>query len=547
MPWKVGDVEEHKKGLSDKQKRQWVKVANSALGSCIADGGTDDECAPKAIRQANGVVGNQIPEMDVHQLVANSYDVRTENYMGETYIVVPVVMLVEGVHNGSGGKMLHTAQELGKRPEAWDGRPVCVNHPNEDGMFVSCNSPEFMQEITVGTLFNSDFDGRLISEAWLSESRLRQACPEVLFAIQMGEALEVSTGYFSDKEWKTGVWGTEKYEGIEHNYVPDHLAILIEHEGACSLADGCGLGVCSEGGEPLSVLGKEVIKGVIKNGYTVTKMTACESGYREVMDAIQLKLNSMDEPDRSYYLVDVFANEFVYEVIGAGVSALYKVGYAVNNGKVELNGEPQKVARDVTYVSAQQMNDEGGEEMGKDAKKKCEGCAEIVTALIANKLTRWTDADKDKLTALGEDLGAEHLSQMLPVVDETPEEKPEETPNAEADTTNNEEISVDALKGKLGLDDVVGLLKPEDKATFEYAKSLHNAEREQLIGNIVKFAEGAGYTAKDLEVKDTSELKKLSALAKRRDYSGMGGGGHHEVQGVKPMLHVIEANKKKAQ
>lgn len=31
MPWKTADVESHVKGLSAKQKRIWVGVANSAL------------------------------------------------------------------------------------------------------------------------------------------------------------------------------------------------------------------------------------------------------------------------------------------------------------------------------------------------------------------------------------------------------------------------------------------------------------------------------------------------------------------------------------
>lgn len=55
MPWTVDDVEEHKKGLSDKGKSQWIGVANSARESCIKDGGDPDECDAKAIKMANGV------------------------------------------------------------------------------------------------------------------------------------------------------------------------------------------------------------------------------------------------------------------------------------------------------------------------------------------------------------------------------------------------------------------------------------------------------------------------------------------------------------
>ena len=56
MPYTVADVDKHKKGLSDKGKKQWVAVANSALASCMEDGGDEGECAVSAIRQANGVV-----------------------------------------------------------------------------------------------------------------------------------------------------------------------------------------------------------------------------------------------------------------------------------------------------------------------------------------------------------------------------------------------------------------------------------------------------------------------------------------------------------
>lgn len=71
MPWSVGDVDRHKKGLSDKQKETWVKVANDALKRCEDKGGSD--CEGSAIRQANSlfeeaetktVDGEQFPASD---------------------------------------------------------------------------------------------------------------------------------------------------------------------------------------------------------------------------------------------------------------------------------------------------------------------------------------------------------------------------------------------------------------------------------------------------------------------------------------------------
>lgn len=62
MPFTVKDVEKHtKKATSDKLKRQWTSVANSALEHCEGDAAT---CDASAIRQANGVIAKAIKEAD---------------------------------------------------------------------------------------------------------------------------------------------------------------------------------------------------------------------------------------------------------------------------------------------------------------------------------------------------------------------------------------------------------------------------------------------------------------------------------------------------
>lgn len=68
MPWTAADVDSHKKGLSAKQKRQWVHIANSMYASCMDKGGSDETCAPRAIRAANGSVGKSAAEesMETH-------------------------------------------------------------------------------------------------------------------------------------------------------------------------------------------------------------------------------------------------------------------------------------------------------------------------------------------------------------------------------------------------------------------------------------------------------------------------------------------------
>jgi hypothetical protein len=58
MPWTPAQAHAHKKGLSDKQARQWSKVANDVLSRCEAAGESD--CDGKAIRMANSAVEKSV-------------------------------------------------------------------------------------------------------------------------------------------------------------------------------------------------------------------------------------------------------------------------------------------------------------------------------------------------------------------------------------------------------------------------------------------------------------------------------------------------------
>lgn len=55
MPWKISDVDEHIKGLTDQERETWVKVANTVLAECLKADGEESECEGKAIRIANAV------------------------------------------------------------------------------------------------------------------------------------------------------------------------------------------------------------------------------------------------------------------------------------------------------------------------------------------------------------------------------------------------------------------------------------------------------------------------------------------------------------
>lgn len=171
--------------------------------------------------------------------------IRHEVFEGRDQLVVPVVMIVEGVLNGA----LVPEAEFARYPEAWNGRPVPVLHPERDGVPVSANSPDVIERNTIGRLFNAYADnGKLKGEAWLDTDKAhRLGHGQLLDALEAGEIVEVSTGYFADSEPKVGDHGGRAYQEIHRNIRPDHLALLPGEEGACSVADGCGTRVNRKG------------------------------------------------------------------------------------------------------------------------------------------------------------------------------------------------------------------------------------------------------------------------------------------------------------
>jgi hypothetical protein len=53
MPWTTADVDRHRKGLTENQKKTWCRIANGTRESCMRDNGESSYCDALAIRVAN--------------------------------------------------------------------------------------------------------------------------------------------------------------------------------------------------------------------------------------------------------------------------------------------------------------------------------------------------------------------------------------------------------------------------------------------------------------------------------------------------------------
>ena len=519
MPWTAADADKHKKGLSAKQKRQWAKVANSALEKCLDDDGNQSACEASAIRQANSTVGNNSAQYASHHVQINNYTIRTETHQGKKHLVVPVIMMTEGVHAGSRGPLLHLTEELGRFPETWNGIPVVVWHPEKDGQFISANSPEIIDRQTTGRIYNTHMDGsRLKAEAWIEEEKCRQLSPLALGYIRQGRPLEVSLGVFTEDEMVSGVWNNETYDGIARNHRPDHLALLPGGQGACSWEDGCGIRANQEGGNK-SVELLKVMKDLNIEGFSVIQIN--EQGDKEIISALQSKLDRMDDDVKMHFLQKYSDDYCIYEIrsrAGGGGNTLYRRNYQKNSDdSIEFTGEPVSVQRKVEYITMQKGDMNAMAD--KDKKQRCPKCIEKAGLLIQSKHSTLQEADREWLETLDE----AYLDKILAMQKKDEPEKKADPPQV------NKEQAIQVLRDELKTpEQFISLLSEEMQDQMRSGLKLHQEKKAELIKTItdhIKDKEGS-YTESELKAMSMIDLHKLASLIPvEADYSPMGGGG----------------------
>src|SRR6516165_9418036 len=116
--------------------------------------------------------GTQNMDRTLERLTVNlAGRARYETLEGRRYLVAPMVMLTEGVHQGSKGPLYYPKEELSRRPMLWNHKPVVVYHPEENGKGTSACTPEVLAVRKIGIILNTQYKeekgrGKLIAEAW---------------------------------------------------------------------------------------------------------------------------------------------------------------------------------------------------------------------------------------------------------------------------------------------------------------------------------------------------------------------------------------------
>lgn len=332
---------------------------------------------------------------------------RVDTLEGRSYTVVPMVLLTEGVHAGSSGPLLYNSDELGKTPAVWNHKPVVLYHPELNGEGISACDPGILNNRKIGIMFNTKYEkGRLLSEAWVDMERCKVVDERVHKAITNGEMMELSTGLFCDLDAEPGEFTRndsaktkEKYVGIARNFRPDHLAVLPDKVGACSIADGAGF-LRNERKDPawagLKILLKRTgLDGLLGNEQSFDNIESL------ICSALRAKLNISESASVNApwpWVADVYQNFFVYEYNGK----LFQLGYSSDDTGVTLSeAAPKEVVRVTEYRTV------GGAYVGNHTSDQPQenqnmNKTAMIAAIIANAASGWSEADRPVLTAMAD-------------------------------------------------------------------------------------------------------------------------------------------------
>ena len=368
--------------------------------------------------------GQSLEVLTIH----TSGSVRREKFQGRNYIVTNGTLIVPGVLEGNQGPLYYPPEEVAQDPAKWNHMPLVVYHPeSDDGKPLSGRDPKVLNTSGIGLIFNTDYNGKLVTEFWFDEAQTKKVDPRIYNALKKKKKIEMSTGLFTTNEPvpEGSVYnsknGPKPYIAIARNYRPDHVAILPDMKGACSIADGCGV---------MNAKGSD------------DEQVDNDQSHDDVRIALSRQLRgrfTQDEP--SCYIREVFDDYFIY---WQGED-LYKLGYTKTDDEVTISDDtPEKVRIETRYVS--NTEDEENPMALKQAERQ-----KIVDDLATNcgcKTTNdngvrmpWQEMEKEDLAKLtdGELIAYNKVREAMAANAENEEEE-EEVPRKRRVRIRNKKV-----------------------------------------------------------------------------------------------------------
>jgi hypothetical protein len=247
---------------------------------------------------------------------------------GRDYIVAPLSMLVPGVLPGSKGPLYYPPDVVNRNPSVWNSIPIVVNHPMGINGPTSARDPDVLNRQEIGRVFNARKNGK--AEGWFDVENTKRIEPRIYKALITNTPIELSTGlYTKHRKATTGShYKGKPFDGVVTNMEPDHLAVLMDQTGACSLADGCGV-LVNQKGEPMPSLLQR-----LANLFTANQETEEVDDEEEIIENEKHEeLFSLTEDE----IVELVANGWVTTKTGAHI--FIGSGGQITKGPAGLKGK----------------------------------------------------------------------------------------------------------------------------------------------------------------------------------------------------------------
>ncbi len=472
---------------------------------------------------------------NIRNIITN-FNIRTEEKEGINFLIIPIVALVEGVHAGSGGTGFYPSAEIDRTAQNWNGVPLTIDHPKDNGGApITANNPDTLKKYSVGTFENVRYEkGKLKGEGWIDKNRIELLSPEALEMLSLGRKMEVSTGLFTGSDGMPGIWNGEPFEETLTGFIPDHLALLPNAEGACNFDAGCGVRVNKEFGcgrcltreggeanvkdEKIVVMERTEIE-LPSNLFTSLKQVGFwvnEISHSKIREQLFKVVSDMDKQGTAHFLREVFDKSFVFEKVANNESKLFKVGYKLKDDEVSLKGTPEEVKEKVEFLT---INEESNMER-----------TEAVDALIANESLPYVEEDREVLTNMADESfertftlndckcqeDGEALVKANTRVEELETKIGEMEESSKVDETREEEVK------EVTFEALLEQASPELRESIE-AGIKTNKEKKDNAVQIILEAEGNRFSEEELQAMPFDTLENIISMTPVKvNYAGNG-------------------------
>jgi len=489
--------------------------------------------------------------------------IRKEDFQGVEHLVIPVIALVEGVLMAANADVpaFVSAEEFLVPLEAWNGKPVLVNHPKWNGDYVSANSPEVFENEVIGFTFNASVvdDKKLKVEAWINLEKVKELdgiTEDTINQILAGEEIEISTGYFADEIEREGFYNGEKFEVIQEHIVPDHLALLESGVvGACSWEDGCGAARMNQGDKKMSDLelcpncncldGKEKL-GFYKSALkSFSKLLSFKDELSDMDKRQALMAAIAAKGEEFFYVVAVFDTTVVYE---RDWTTLVRRTYSIEkDGSVSL-GEDEVFVRPVTSFVPIQVNEEE-----KDKRSEKEGIeitttdtvivegvtiinpnqdktamdiskADLIKGILAHEGASFAESDQEWLESMTEEQLVIINDSLVHNTkhDDDDEEEEEKKRKENEEKEKEKKIAAKQNEGVVSVEQYINQAPVEIREVLNSGIRMQQEKKDALIKSLMNNSLNQ-FSQEDLSRMSLDNLEKINSLADKPDYSGQAG------------------------